>query len=84
MKKRPERDTIRAEYDLSKGERGRYARRFREGTNLVVLAPELAEAFPDSESVNDALRAFVRIARKSNAAGPKTPAGRKRQARPSG
>ena len=51
------------EYDFSKGVRGKYATRFASGTNVVVLAPEVAEVFPDSESVNEALRALVKITR---------------------
>jgi len=54
-----------SEYDFSKGVRGKYAKRYAEGTNIVMLAPDVAAAFPDSKSVNDALRALVRIARKS-------------------
>ena len=50
------------EYDFSRGVRGRYAKRFLEGTNIVVLEPDVAEVFTDSTSVNDALRALVRIA----------------------
>ena len=54
-----------AEYDFSQGVRGKYAKRYAEGTNLVVLSPDVAEFFPDSEAVNTALRALVNIARKS-------------------
>jgi hypothetical protein len=53
---------MRAEYDFSAGVRGKYVDRYRRGTNVVLLDPELAEAFPDSKSVNDALRALVTIA----------------------
>lgn len=53
------------EYDFSNGVRGKYAKRYAKGTNVVVLAPDVAEYFPDSESVNDALRALVGVARKS-------------------
>ena len=53
---------MRAEYDSSGGVRGKYVDRYRPGTNVVLLDPELAEAFPDSKSVNDALRALVAIA----------------------
>jgi len=53
------------EYDFSKGVRGKYAQRYAEGTNVVVLAPDVAAVFPDSESVNEALRALVKIARKN-------------------
>ena len=53
---------MRSEYDFSKGVRGKYAQRFQKGTNIVVLAPEVAEMFPDSAAVNDALKALVQIA----------------------
>ena len=52
------------EYDFSKGVRGKYSKRYAAGTNIVVLAPDMAEVFSDSASVNDALRALVRIAKK--------------------
>jgi len=59
------------EYDFSKGVRGKYAKRYAEGTNVVVLAPDVAAVFPDAESVNDALRALVQIVRRnSNKANP--------------
>ena len=58
---------MRSEYDFSKGVRGKYAQRFREGTNVVVLAPEVAEMFPDSAAVNDALKALVQIAKRTPA-----------------
>jgi hypothetical protein len=53
---------MRAEYDFSGGVRGKYVDKYRRGINVVLLDPELAEAFPDSKSVNDALRALVAIA----------------------
>jgi hypothetical protein len=53
---------MRPEYDFSAGVRGKYVDRYRAGTNVVLLDPELVEAFPDSKSVNDALRALVAIA----------------------
>jgi hypothetical protein len=53
------------EYDFSQGVRGKYAKRYAEGTNVVVLSPDLMEFFPDSEAVNAALRVLVDIARKS-------------------
>jgi hypothetical protein len=56
---------MRSEYDFSEGVRGKYAQRFQEGTNVVVLAPEVAEMFPDSAAVNDALRALVAIAKRT-------------------
>jgi hypothetical protein len=54
---------MRDEYDFSKGVRGKYADRYRKGSNVVVLDPDVAELFPDSESVNKALRAIAEIAR---------------------
>jgi hypothetical protein len=53
------------EYDFSSGVRGKYAKRYAEGTNVVVLAPDVAALFPDADSVNNALRALVRIARRN-------------------
>jgi len=55
---------VLAEYDFSQGVRGKYAERYTEGTNVVVLSPDVAEFFPNSEAVNAALRALVDIARK--------------------
>ncbi|MGZ8846832.1 MAG: hypothetical protein ACXW3C_10245 [Pyrinomonadaceae bacterium] len=49
------------EYDFSGGVRGKYAARFAEGANVVVLDPDVAEGFTDSESVNQALRALAGI-----------------------
>ena len=54
---------MRDEYDFSKGVRGKYAGRYAQGSNIVVLDPDVAEVFPDSESVNKALRAIAEIAR---------------------
>ena len=54
-----------AEYDFSEGVRGKYAERYARGTNVVVLSPDVAEFFPDSEAVNTALRSLVDIARRS-------------------
>ena len=50
-----------SEYDFSKGRRGKYARRYAKGTNLVALAPDVAKTFPDSQAVNEALRTLTRI-----------------------
>jgi hypothetical protein len=47
---------MRAEYDFSKGVRGKYAKRFAKGSNVVVLEPDVAERFKTSASVNAALR----------------------------
>jgi hypothetical protein len=58
-------DDLRPEYDLGKllptGVQGKYAERFEEGTNLVLLAPDVAEAFPTAESVNEALRMVLQL-----------------------
>ena len=57
-----EKDTLRDEYpeDLIKsGVRGRYAKRYREGTNIVLIDPDLHKLFPDSEAVNHALRDYA-------------------------
>ena len=55
----PKRDEILPEYDFSQGVRNRYAVRYAAGTNLVLLEPDVAERFPDSESVNRALRSLL-------------------------
>ncbi len=52
-------DAMRPEYDFSKGVRGKDARRHAEGCNVVVLAPDVAALFPDSDAVNQALREFT-------------------------
>ena len=49
-------DDMRAEYDFSGGVRGKYARRYADGSNVVVLEPDVAEHFKTSEEVNRALR----------------------------
>ncbi|MBI4513723.1 MAG: hypothetical protein HY702_06385 [Gemmatimonadetes bacterium] len=56
---------MRREYDFSGGKRGKYARRFAEGSNVVVLDPDVAAAFPDSEAVNEALRTLAKVARRT-------------------
>lgn len=64
--KRERRDELRREYDLSKlkgGVRGKYAARYRAGTNIVLLSPDVAAHFPDEQSVNAALRGLIRVAK---------------------
>jgi hypothetical protein len=59
-------DELRSEYDLSElrgRARGKYAERYREGTNLVLLEPDVAAAFPDAKAVNEALRLLMKVAR---------------------
>lgn len=59
-------DDLRPEYDLKTllkgGVQGKYAKRYREGTNLVLLAPDVARAFPTEEAVNEALRLVLQMA----------------------
>jgi hypothetical protein len=52
-------DEPRPEYDFSGGIRGKYSKRFAEGSNVVVLEPDVAERFPNSEAVNQALRKLI-------------------------
>jgi hypothetical protein len=55
-------DDLRPEYDFSSmkgGVRGKYVERYREGTNLILLDPDVAAAFPDGKAVNDALRLIL-------------------------
>ena len=51
---------MRDEYDFSKGIRGKYAKRYQEGTNLILLDPDVAKEFPDATAVNEALRQVLR------------------------
>ena len=53
---------MRAEYDFSKGVRGKYAKRFSKGTNIIVLDQDVAKVFKDSKAVNNVLRALAKIA----------------------
>lgn len=60
-------DEMRPEYDLSqlKGRvRGKYVERYRAGTNLILLEPDVQAAFPDAEAVNEALRMLMKVARR--------------------
>ena len=56
-------DEMRPEYDFSAGVRGKHYRAYRAGTNVVLLEPDIAAVFPDSASVNQALRLLVRLAK---------------------
>ena len=69
-----EEDDIRPEYGhevFERGVRGKYFNRFQEGTNVVLIPPDVRVAFPTNESVNEALRLLLRLAQQSI----KTPAG---------
>ena len=62
MKKATRRDDeMRDHYDFTGGVRGKYARRYAEGTNVVVLDPDVARLFPNREAVNETLRAVAQI-----------------------
>ena len=63
MRKTAKEPEMRAEYDFSKGVRGKYARRYARGTNVVVLDPDVARAFPTAASVNQSLRALRDLVR---------------------
>ena len=63
---RPENDDLRPEYDFASmkgGVRGKYVARLRKGSNLVLLEPEVAAAFPSAEAVNEALRGVLNTTR---------------------
>ena len=59
-KQKQDSDKMRPEYDFSGGVRGKYAASYARGTNVVVLAPDVAETFKTSKAVNDALRSLKR------------------------
>ncbi len=66
MKKKTEmNDELRPEYDMKSllkgGVRGKYAVRYRAGTNLVLLEPEVAKAFPNEKAVNEALKLVIKL-----------------------
>jgi hypothetical protein len=66
MKKDSEKEELRDEYDLSTLKnrvRGKYAERYSESTNLILLEPDIATAFPNSKSVNNALRMLINVAK---------------------
>ena len=56
---------MRPHYDFRGGVRGKYAARYAEGTNVVLLEPDVLEVFPDSKAVNEALRALAKIVKKA-------------------
>jgi len=72
-------DELRPEYrreDLGPGVRGKFAEAYRAGTNVVLLSPEVAKAFPTEQAVNDALRALIEVAQRTV---PTTKAPRRRR-----
>jgi hypothetical protein len=60
-------DDLRPEYDLEQllenGVRGKYVEKYEAGTNLILLAPDVAKAFPDEEAVNEALRLVIKLSK---------------------
>lgn len=82
MKKvKPEQDELRAEYrreDLGEMVRGKYAKRCREASNVVVISPDVQKAFPNAQAVNEALRGLLELAQATGLASRATRAPRKR------
>ena len=64
MKKARNDPSLLAEYDFRHGVRGKYAKRYANGTNVVVIDPDVAEYFPDHDSVNESLRGLMTIIKK--------------------
>ena len=62
--KNQETDELRSEYDFSGGVRGKHHAAYKTGTNVVLLDADVAKAFPDSSSVNRALRMLLEVAKK--------------------
>ena len=65
MSQENEQDTMREEYDFSGGVRGKHYKAYRQGTNLVLLEPDVAKIFKDAAAVNAALRMLAKIAKES-------------------
>jgi hypothetical protein len=63
MKRADKSEKMRSEYDFSHGVRGKYAKKYEQSSNIVLLDPDVAGLFPDSKTVNDALRILVKVAR---------------------
>ena len=76
MKKMPNDPDMLKEYDFSGGVRGKYAKRYAQGTNVVVIDPDVAEYFPDHDAVNEALRSLAAIIKRRQKAEPAAARGR--------
>ncbi len=63
MKRMQKDPDLLEEYDFRKGIKGKYAKRYAEGSNVVVIEPDVAKVFPDHDSVNQALRSLAEIIR---------------------
>jgi hypothetical protein len=66
-----EEDTMRSEYDFSQAVRGVTAARYAEGTNVVLLDPDVAKIFPNARAVNEALRTIARLPRTTSTQRPR-------------
>ncbi len=75
MKKVSKNDEMLPEYDFSKGVRGKYAKRYSKGTNIVLIEPDVYEYFPDQKSVNEALRGLTAIIKRKKKIEQSHPAG---------
>jgi hypothetical protein len=64
MKRMQKNPDMLEEYDFSKGVQGKYAKSYAEGTNVVIIEPDVAKVFPDHDSVNQALRSLLEIIRR--------------------
>ena len=64
------------EYDFSGGVQGKYAKRYAEGANVVIIDPDVVEYFPDHDAVNEALRGLAAIIKRQRKAEPAATRGR--------
>ena len=81
--RKPKSDELRSAYrreDLGRGVRGKYLAAFQKGSNLVLLSPDIAKAFPTSESVNEALRGLLQLAERTKKQPRRARGGKKHRA----
>ena len=64
-------DDMRPEYDFSGGVRGKFYKEYMKGTNVILLDPDVAEVFPDSQTVNEVLRVLAQLAKRQVKIKPK-------------
>jgi hypothetical protein len=76
MKKAKNDPDLLEEYDFSGGVLGKYAKQYAEGTNVVVIDPDVAEYFPDHDAVNEALRGLAAIIKRQRKIEPAAARGR--------
>jgi hypothetical protein len=80
--KKVKKDELRSEYrpeDLGKGVRGKYLKLYRSGTNLALLDPEVAAAFPTDDAVNEALSSLIKVAENAGLTAPSAGRAKKRR-----